>query len=457
MAFNPAIFKAYDIRGLVKSDLSEDLAYRLGRSMAEYLRGLGELPPGKSLVVGRDMRESSPLLAAAVMRGFQDEGVNLADIGMASTPLFNFVCAHYPQFAGGIMVTASHNPADYNGFKIVNSTGIPIGQGNGMEAIRDFIERNDFPNPKTPGIIEYKDVFEDYAARIFSLVKPENIKPLRIVIDSGNGMAHVTVPKILQRLPVQATYLFLEPDGRFPNHEANPLKTETLKALQDKVVELKADLGFAFDGDADRVGVVDEQGRVVQASYIAALLGLEVLRDHPKAHFLFDLRSSMIIREVWERAGASVEPTRVGHSFIKRKMKDHAIFGSELSQHYYFSDMYNMECSDLALLYILQMLSREQRKLSEMVHPLEKYCHSGEINFEVKDQEKVMAAVEKEYKKISKEQSTIDGLWLKMPWGWFSLRPSNTEPVLRLNMEASSQEKLDEELTKMKKVITEGK
>lgn len=453
MNFNASIFKAYDIRGLVKSELSEDLAYRLGRAFSVFLRAEGVISANKAIVVGRDMRESSPLLAAAVMRGIQDEGVRVIDIGLSTSPFFYFSCANYPEHAGGIMVTASHNPAEYNGFKMLREAGTPIGHGSGMEAIRDLVEQNDFSNPKTPGNINMKDTFPDYSARIFELVNPENIRPLRIVIDCGNGMAGVTLPRILEKVPVQASYLFLEQDGRFPNHEANPLKVETLKALQEKVVEQKADLGLALDGDADRIGLVDEKGNVVAASYVGALLGLELLRDHPQGHYLYDIRSSMIVKEVWEKAGASTESCMVGHSNIKKKMRDRAVFAGELSQHFYFADMFNMECTDLALLYILQMLSREQRTLSELVRPLQKYFHSGEINFEVKDKEKVMAEVEKEYKKSAKEVSRPDGLWMKFPWGWLSLRPSNTESVLRLNLEATGQEKMEEELKRVKKII----
>lgn len=456
MLFIPEIFKAYDIRGLVSGELSEELAYRVGRAFIAYLRSTGTIGEDQKVVVGRDMRESSPQLADAVMKGIQDEGVDVVNIGLATTPLFNFACANYSEHAGGIMITASHNPAEYNGFKMTLSTGLPIGKNNGMEAIRDMVEKNYFIEHDKKGIITSKEVFEDYLTRIFEIVKPETIKPLKIVIDAGNGMAEVTFPKMLKKLPIDVTFMFLEPDGTFPNHEANPLKTETLRALQKKVVEVGANFGFALDGDADRVGLVDETGKVVDASIVGTMIGLEVLRGREDgAHMLYDLRSSMIVKEAWEAAGATTEMCMVGHALIKKMMrKVHADFASELSQHLYYADLFNLESTDLSLLYILQLLSREGRKLSVIAKPYQKYFHSGEINFTVEDKEEAMKKVGKQYTSDAKEISDLDGLWLRMPWGIISLRCSNTEPVLRLNLEAVSREIMDSELTKIKKIIS---
>jgi phosphomannomutase len=295
-----------------------------------------------------------------------------------------------------------------------------------------------------------------YLVRIFELVRPEGIKPLKLVIDAGNGMADATFPKMLKHLPVDVTYLYLEPDGTFPNHEANPLKTETLKMLQKKVVSLGANFGFALDGDADRIGMVDEKGNVVDASIVGALIGLEVLRSHDgDAHMLYDLRSSMIVKEVWEKAGATTEMCMVGHALIKKMMAvKKADFASELSQHIYFADLYNLESTDLALLYVLQLLSREGRPLSQIIRPYQKYFHSGEVNFVVDKKGVIMETVEKEYASEADQVSHLDGLWLKMPWGIISLRSSNTEPVLRLNIEATTRETLDAELSKIKKLIS---
>lgn len=454
MQFNTEIFKAYDIRGLVRGDLSEDLAYQIGRAFVAYLRSGSNLHENQSIVVGRDMRESGPLLSAAVMRGIQDEGVDITNIGMVSTPLFNFACANFQEHAGGIMVTASHNPAEYNGFKLTLGSGLPIGKGNGMEAIHDLVQRNDFVDQPKRGEIKARDVFPDYLERIFDLVSPKVIKPLKIVIDAGNGMADVTFPKMLKHLPVQTEYLFLEPDGRFPNHEANPLKTETLQSLQKKVIEVKADFGFALDGDADRIGLVDEKGQIVPASIVGALVGLEVLQAHPGAHMLYDLRSSAIVKEVWERAGATTEMCMVGHALIKKMMvTNKADFASELSMHLYFADLFNLESSDLSLLYILQLLSRDGRTLSNIVKPMSQYFHSGEINFKITNKEEALQKIEKKYTSKENEISHLDGLWAKTPWGMVSVRVSNTEPVLRLNLEADSREKMEEELQKIEKII----
>jgi phosphomannomutase len=456
MDFPSHIFKAYDIRGLAESELSEDLAYRLGRSFVVFLRSKKMIRNDQVVVVGRDMRPSSPVFAEAVTKGIHDEGVNVVDIGLTSTPLFNFACAHYDAHAGGIMVTASHNPAEYNGFKLTLGNALPIGKNSGMDAIHDLVEKNEFNSAKGSGTVSFRDVLPDYFSRIFALVKPETIKPLRVVVDAGNGMADVTIPKLLKRLPVTTEYLFLEPDGTFPNHEANPLKVETLRELQKRVVETGADFGFALDGDADRIGLVDELGQVVDASFVGALIGLEVLRNHPKAHMLYDLRSSQIVRETWEKSGATTEMCMVGHALIKKMMaedKRRPAFASELSLHLYFHDMYNVESSDLALLYILQLLSRQSKKLSELVGPLKKYSHSGEINFKVSDKDAVLTAIRYDYLSSAKTVTELDGLHYAFPWGWFNVRASNTEPVLRLNLEATTKEKMNEELIKLKKLI----
>lgn len=458
MQINGEIFKAYDIRGLVKEDLSEELAYRIGKAFVTFLRSRGDLRDDQSVVVGRDMRESSPFLAAALMRGIMEMGVNVVNIGMVSTPLFNFACVDFAEHAGGIMVTASHNPSEYNGFKMTLSNAIPVGKGNGMEAIKDLVEKNDFLEQEKHGTIIQKDVFPEYLERIFELVPPETIKPKKIVIDAGNGMADVTIPKVLKHLPIEVTYLFLEPDGRFPNHEANPLKSETLKTLQTKVVELGADFGFALDGDADRIGLVDEQGHIVPPSMVGALIGLEILNSHPNAHLLYDLRSSLAVKEVWEANGATTDMCMVGHALIKKMMaKTKSDFASELSLHLYYADMYNMESSDLSLLYFLQLLSREEKALSALVRPLQKYFHSGEINFRVENKEAVFKKIRKEYEGESEKESDIDGLWFKMPWGFVSLRASNTEPMLRLCLEANSQGKMQTEVQKISKIIEQNK
>ncbi|OGH84580.1 MAG: hypothetical protein A2261_02995 [Candidatus Magasanikbacteria bacterium RIFOXYA2_FULL_44_8] len=456
MNFPKQIFKAYDIRGLVDGELSEEFAYALGQAFVEFLQLHGFDPVDKLLVVGRDMRATSLSFQQALIRGVNDSGVNVVDIGLATTPLFNFACAHYVAHVAGIMVTASHNPAEYNGFKMTLSDGLPVGKNNGMDEVRDLTEKY-LNNPlmeKLSGTITQFNPSADYFAKLFSLASPESINPLKVVIDAGNGMAQVTIPAVLKHLPVQVEYLYLEPDGRFPNHEANPLKTDTLRDLQAKVLESGADLGFALDGDADRLGLVDEEGEVVEASFVGALIGLEILKENPGALMLYDLRSSMIVPEVWAAAGAKTAKSVVGHALIKKQMKEQsATFASELSLHLYFHSMYDVESTDLALLYILRLLSQSNKKLSELIAPLKKYFHSGESNYKVSDPAAVMARLENEYKNFAKEISHLDGLWLGFDWGWFNVRASNTEPVLRLNLEAHTRELMDEKLREVKALI----
>lgn len=441
MPFPAHIFKAYDIRGLVEGELSSELAYAVGGAFGQFLVSKNMLVPGQKVVVGYDMRPTSVPFSVEVIRALTDQGIDVVQIGLVSTPFFNFACAHYPDYAGGIMITASHNPGEYNGFKLTLGSGLPIGKNTGMDEIRDFAEVGNFQIREIKGTVETKDVYPDYLEKIKSLVDFSAIKSMKIVVDAGNGMANVTLPRVLSELPITVEYLYLEPDGTFPHHEANPLKTETLRDLQNKVKEVGADFGFALDGDADRIGLVDETGAVVDASFVGAIIGLEILQKHPEAHLLYDLRSSQIVREVWEAQGATTEKCMVGHALIKKMMREvNAGFASELSLHLYFGDMYNLECSDLALLYILQLLSREQKPLSRIFAPFKKYVHSGEINFKISDKLRALETIKQKYASQAIESNIIDGLWYRFSWGWVSVRTSNTESVVRLNLETPTTE-----------------
>lgn len=452
--FPKQIFKAYDIRGLVEGELSDDLAYKIGRAYGVFLREHGLFDTDKLVVVGYDMRPSSVGYSEAVRNALRDEGFNVMDVGLVTTPLFNFACAHYSDHIGGIMITASHNPAEYNGFKMTLGDGTPVGRGNGMEQIRDLVEKSEFSTVGQKGELKNMNVLEDYIAKIFSLVKPDEIKPLKIVLDAGNGMGKVSFVEMLKRLPVQVEYLYLEPDGTFPNHEANPLKVETLKDLQAKVLEVSADFGFALDGDADRIGLVDEKGEVVDASFVGALVGLEVLRNNPGAHMLYDLRSSKIVRDVWQLAGAKTGMCPVGHALIKKLMKEQGVkFGSELSLHLYYEDMYGVESTDLSLLYFLRLVSQTGKKMSELTAPLNKYFHSGEINFHTDKKTEILVKLKEKYS--GGKVVELDGFYVEYPTWWFNVRVSNTEPVLRLNLEANTKEEMDEKLAEVKKIIEE--
>ncbi len=436
MTFSKEIFKAYDIRGLVEGELSSELAYAVGRAFVVLLREKEVVLDNKALIVGQDMRSTSPGFAKEVIRGITDEGINVVDIGMTTTPIFNVTCADVPEYAGGIMVTASHNPAQYNGFKLTMDTGLPIGKETGMDRLYELAIAGEWVDATFKGTLVQKDVRDAYIETVCSFVDIDSIKPLKVVIDGGNGMANVIFPKWLETLPVEVTYLFMEPDGTFPNHEANPLKSETLQELQKKVIAVGADFGFALDGDADRVGFVDETGEVIAPSSVAGIIGMEFLRTHPGAHMLYDLRSSQALKDVFEAAGATTEPCMVGHANIKKMMKEvKATFASELSLHIFFGDMHNLESTDLCLLLVLQLLSREEKPLSSFAVPFQTYAHSGEINFEVHDKDEAIDRLSRTYGPDAVKELVIDGLWLEMPWGWFNVRKSNTEPVLRLNLE----------------------
>lgn len=446
------IFKAYDIRGLSDTELSEELAYGLGRAFVIFLREKGVNLDNKRVVIGRDMRPTSSTFSESVKRGFLDEGIDCVDIGLCTTPLFNFACAHYPENVGGIMVTASHNPAEYNGFKLTMGDGLPIGKITGMDRIKQLVLENDFGVHIRTAQKTNFDPYPDYEAKIFSLVDREKLKNKKVVIDFGNGMGLITFDKLLKSLPVEVEYLYSEPDGNFPNHEANPLKTDTLIDLQKKVLEEKADFGFALDGDADRIGLVDELGKVVPASFVGGLIGLEVLARHPGELMYYDLRCSRSVKEIWEEHAAKTDICQVGHANIKKMMKENkAIFAAELSLHLYFRDTYDLECPELSFLYILKILSESNKPLSQVWQPMNRYFHSGEINFEVEDKEKILKNLKEKYSDA--EINNLDGLLFTYSDWWFNVRPSNTESVLRLNLEAHTKEKMVEKVEEIKEII----
>ncbi len=458
MQIKHEIFKAYDIRGLVDGELSDKLAYRLGRAFVVLLKKKGLNLEKKAIVVGRDMRASSLGFQSQVMEGVTDEGVEAVDIGLCSTPLFNFATAEYPEHAGGIMVTASHNPAEYNGFKITFEDGLPLGGQTGMDELRHLISEYSFVNAEKKGKTVIRKITDQYLAKIFKIAGRESIKPVKVVVDGGNGMAAAVLPQLVDKLEIDADYLYMEPDGTFPNHEANPLKVETLRDLQAKVLAVKADFGMALDGDADRIGLVDEKGNVVEASFVGALLGLQVLRKKGSGNMYYDLRSSMIVPELWRKNGGNPRMCMVGHALIKKLMKEKpAVFASELSMHFYYGDLYNLESADLTLLFILQMLSREGKTLSQLVEPMKKYFHSGEKNFQVENKEEVIAELKNVFSVSARMVSRLDGLYMKFDWGWFNVRESNTEAVLRLNLEAVSSELMREKLNQIEKLIRERK
>lgn len=425
-----SIFKAYDIRGLVPEQLDADVAYRVGRGAARFIGA-------RRLAVGRDARPHTPELADALCRGIQDEGVDVVDLGLAATPMLYHAVDHLG-LGGGVMVTASHNPSQYNGFKICREHAIPIGGDSGLVEIeRLSVERSAAPVAAQRGGFESADVVDSYVAQALSV--GGRCPAMRVAIDCGNGMAAVGLEPLLERLPLEVERLYFEPDGTFPNHEANPLDERTLVDLVAAVRESGAQLGVAFDGDADRAMFIDETGAIVRADLVTALLAQVRLREHPGATVLYDLRSSRATAEAIEEAGGQAGMCRVGHSFIKADMRERdAVFAGELSGHFYFRFSERLVADDgiAAFVALLDVLAAAERPLSELVAPLLRYASSGEINRKVGDPAALLEAIAAEHA-AADEISHLDGLLVRYPDWWFNLRCSNTEPVVRLNLEAA--------------------
>jgi phosphomannomutase len=437
-----SIFKAYDIRGVVPDQLGPEDAYRIGRATARFLAA-------PELVIGRDARSSSPALGEALVRGVTDEGVGVVDIGTVATPMLYFAVDRLGA-GGGIMLTASHNPSEYNGFKICRENAVPIGEASGLKEIeREYgqIEAAAAPGEGAASSrpVRRVDVVSDYVEHALSV--GEGRPSLRVAIDCGNGMASVGLSPLLERLDLEVEQLYFEPDCSFPNHPADPLKVENLADVREAVRRSGADFGVGFDGDADRAIFVDELGEPVPSDLMTGLLARSQLRRHPGGRVLYDLRSSWATREEIEAAGGIAEMCRVGHSFVKASMRESgAIFAGELSGHFYFRFSPTLVADDgvAAFVALLDVLAGEKRSLSELIGPLRRYATSGEISRRVSDPQALISAVEAEHGGAP-EISKMDGLLVRYEDWWFSLRPSNTEPLLRLNVEARSQEEMARE------------
>jgi len=426
------IFKAYDIRGLYPEELNEDLAFQIGAAAGRFFAG-------QAIVVGRDMRRSGPTLGDAILRGLVHSGKDVVDIGAVTSPMVTFTVAKFG-YDGGMMVTASHNPAKYNGIKLCGKGAEPVSYESGIDEIERMVTGGDLPPAEKPGTVTQREVLPDYLDHLAAAAG--EISGLKLVIDAGSGMAGYLMPPLFERIDAEVVPLYFELDGTFPHHEANPLKAENLVDLQKKVVEVNAHLGIAFDGDADRVAFVDEHGDAVSCDMITALIAREVLKDSPGATILYDLRSSWAVREEIEACGGVPLMTRVGHSFIKRTMRDHdAAFGGELSGHYYFRDNFYSDSGAFTLLKVLSLLCREGKPFSELIKPLKRYHGSGEVNSEVEDKDGKIAELARAY--ACGRSYELDGLSVEFEDWWFNVRPSNTEPVLRLVVEARTRERLE--------------
>ena len=428
------IVKAYDIRGLVPDQLDAEIARRLG---AAFVRVVGAA--GGSIVIGRDMRPSSPELVAAFAAGANGQGADVIDIGLASTDELYFASGSLQ--LPGAMFTASHNPARYNGIKLCRAGAKPVGQDSGLAEIRTLAEQGLPEADGAPGHVEGIDLLPAYAVFLRQLVDLRDIRALKLVVDAGNGMGGHTVPSVLGGLPLEVVPLYFELDGTFPNHEANPLDPKNLVDLQAAVREHRADIGVAFDGDADRCFVIDERGDPVSPSTITALVAARELAAHPGATVLHNLITSRAVSEIVRERGGTPVRTRVGHSFIKAEMaRTGAVFGGEHSAHYYFRDFWGADTGMLAAMHVLAALGEQQRPLSELAADYHRYTESGEVNTKVANREAVaertanVRAVFTGRPGVTTDD--LDGLTVDGPDWWFNLRPSNTEPLLRLNVEA---------------------
>jgi phosphomannomutase len=431
------VIKAYDVRGLVGEQIDADLVREVGAATARLLRE--ESPDTRTVVVGHDMRPSSPELVAAFAEGVTAHGLDVVNIGLASTDMLYFASGALD--VPGAMFTASHNPAQYNGIKLCRAGAAPIGADTGLLTVREAVERG-VPGPggsTAPGRVEERAMCTDYAEYLRNLVDLSALRPLRVVVDAGNGMAGYTVPEVLGGLPLEVVPMYFELDGTFPNHEANPLDPANLVDLQKRVVVENADIGLAFDGDADRCFVVDERGEPVSPSAITALVAVRELAKAPGSSVIHNLITSHAVPEIVTEHGGTPVRTRVGHSFIKQVMaQTGAVFGGEHSAHYYFRDFWRADSGMLAALHVLAALGESHGTLSALMADYERYSASGEVNSTVTDVAAKIAEIEEAYG--GREGVTtdhLDGLTVELPGGsWFNLRPSNTEPLLRLNVEA---------------------
>ena len=437
------IFKAYDVRGVVPDDLDADLARRIGAAFAEW-------SGADRMILGRDCRLSSPELAAAIEEGATSRGVTVVDLGLASTDLLYFASGalHLP----GVMLTASHNPKQYNGLKFCLPGAKPVGEDTGLREIRALVEAGDKPAVAARGTVEQRDMLDAYADHVLTFVDVGALRPLTVVADTANGMGGLVVPAVFARLPVTLHQLYPELDGTFPNHPADPLNPENQRDLKAAVLSYGADVGLAFDGDADRVFLVDERADDVSGSLLTALVARAMLRREPGAKVVHNLICSWIVPETIRAEGGVPVRTRVGHSFIKQVMAETgAIFGGEHSGHYYFRDNYRADSGLIAAVVALGELSAAGTPLSETLAPFRKYFDSGEINSRVEDQQGTIEELARTL--ADGREDRLDGLTVEFEDWWCNVRPSNTEPLLRLNLEARTPELLREKTAMMLALI----
>ncbi len=436
MEFPSQIFKAYDIRGRVGTELSEDLSRRIGMATAQWL------PTEGVVAVGRDMRPDSKALSDALIDGLRAMGRTVWDIGEVTSDMIYFAIGEY-DLAGGLVVTASHNAGDYNGIKIYRDKVTPVGLDSGLAEIRDLAETNQFEVSEAQGELEERDVLDGWVAHAVSIVKPDTWPQYRIAVDAGNGMAGAIMPTVLEQLPsVSAEQMYFELDGTFPNHEANPQKPETLRDLIERVTSQQLDFGVAFDADGDRAGFVDDLGRPILGTDLISIVSKYALENHPGGKVVHDVRTSRATTELIREWGGEPVRTKAGRVYIGAKLREiSGIFGGETTGHLFFTENYDADSGLIAALVVIQALSESGKKLSELVDEYRRYVMPAEINFEVDNKDGVFAMLSEHYSEL--EQDILDGLTVEAADWWFNLRASNTESLIRLNVEGKTQQDVD--------------
>lgn len=447
MKINEKIFRKYDIRGVYPQDLNASVAYALGKATADYLQE-------KKIAVGYDMRLSSEEIAENLIKGIAEQGVDVIDVGLICTDMVYYVSGKYK--VGGVIITASHNPPEYNGMKIVKSGAISLSGETGFFDIRDLVLTDRFKQTDKRGEIEKKDILNEYVKHILSFIEINKIKPFKVVVDAGNGMAGKVFPEIAKHLPIKVIPLYFELDGTFPNHIPNPLDPENVVDLQERIVSEKADFGIAFDGDGDRMFLFDEKGEIITGTVTTALIGESILKKNPGETILYNAVCGRIVPETIKKFGGKGIRTPVGYSLIKEIMRKHkGIFAGEHSGHYFFRENYYADSGLTATLFALELISIANQPLSQITKKYRKYFQSGEINFEIKDKEGAMKKLEVLYKNKAKSTDWLHGITVWLDDWWFNSYPSGTEPLLRLNVEADNptllKEKTDELIATIEK------
>lgn len=454
MNINPEIFKAYDIRGIYGQDFDEDMAYKLGLAFIE-MKHQENKQDFFDIVVAADMRLSSPQLKDALIKGLLDAGANVIDIGLTSTPTFYFAVANY-KYDGGIIVSASHNPAEYNGFKLVREKSLPVSGENGINWLRDKILSNDLKKAKTPGMITNKEnVLIDQIEHDLKFSQKELIEPMKIVVDPANAMGALYIEELFKHIRGDLIKINFELDGSFPAHEADPFKLENLKQLSEKIIETGADLGIATDGDGDRIFFMDEKGQLIEPGITRAILCKLFLEEKPGSKIAYDIRPGKITEDVIRENGGTPIVTKVGHSLIKEQaIKEGAYFAGESSGHFFLNmDIGCFEVPVIVTLKMLEAFSKTNKPVSEYVKPYKKYFHSGELNYRVKNPDEIIQKIKEKYS--DGKLTELDIISIEYPDYWFNVRKSNTEPLLRFTLEARTKELMEEKRDEILKIITE--